>query len=161
MEHALLEGDIRHRLRQPRVDVADEEVDLVALDQLVGLLHRDGGVGAGRILDQQLDLAAEDAALGVDLVDRELGADQFVLAERGVGAGQRIVEADLDVVGRARGLNEGRGELATPADRGGLDDGAAADSRLAVWRFAGHFAFLPDLARHVFAPGVNTRAPYY
>ena len=27
---------------------------------------------------------------------RELAADQFVLAERGIGAGQRIVEADLD-----------------------------------------------------------------
>ncbi len=53
-------------------------------------------VAAGRILDQQFDLAAENAALGVDLFDRELRADQFVLAERGEGAGQRIVEADLD-----------------------------------------------------------------
>ena len=54
------------------------------------------------ILDHQLDLAAEDAALGVDLLERELAADQFVLAERGVGAGQRVVEADLDRVGGAR-----------------------------------------------------------
>ena len=96
VEHALLEADVRHRLRQRRVDVADQEVDLVALDQLERLLHRGGGVAAGRILDQQLDLAAENAALGVDLLDGELRADQFVLAERGEGAGQRIVEADLD-----------------------------------------------------------------
>ena len=46
--------------------------------------------------DQQLDLAAENAVLGVDLIERELRADQFVLAERGICAGQRIVEADLD-----------------------------------------------------------------
>ncbi len=54
------------------------------------------------ILDQQFGLAAKNAALGVDLVDRELAADQFVLADRRISAGQRIVETDLHVVGRAR-----------------------------------------------------------
>ena len=48
------------------------------------------------ILDEKLDLAAENAVIGVDLVDGELRADQFVLAKRGEGAGERIVEADLD-----------------------------------------------------------------
>ena len=51
------------------------KLDLVALDQLARLLHAGADV-VGRILDQQLDLAAEDAALGVDLLDRELGADR-------------------------------------------------------------------------------------
>ena len=32
------------------------------------------------ILDEQFDFAAENAAFGVDLFDRELTADQFVLA---------------------------------------------------------------------------------
>ena len=48
------------------------------------------------ILDQELDLAAENAALGVDLIDRQFAADLLVLAELGIGAGERIVEADLD-----------------------------------------------------------------
>ena len=41
-------------------------------------------------------LTAKNATLGVDLFESELRADQFVLAERGESAGQRIVEADLD-----------------------------------------------------------------
>ena len=40
-------GD-RHR----RIDIAEQKVDLVALDQLARLLHRDAGIGTGRILDQ-------------------------------------------------------------------------------------------------------------
>ena len=111
MEHLLLEADIGHRLRQRRIDVAEQEVDLVALDQLVGFLHRDGGFAAGRIFDQQIDFAAEDTALGIDLLDRELAADQFVLADRGEGAGQRVVEADLDWLIPARRDHERRSEL--------------------------------------------------
>ena len=62
-------ADVRHRLGERRIDVAEQEVDLVAIDQLVGLLHRGAGVAAGRILDQKFDLAAENAVLGVDLVE--------------------------------------------------------------------------------------------
>ena len=57
---------------QRRIDVANQEVDLVAVDELAGLLHGGAGVAAGRILDQQFDLAAENAALGVDLLERQL-----------------------------------------------------------------------------------------
>ena len=49
----------------------------------------------------EFDGAAENPALGVDLVERHLAADQFVLARRGVGAGQGIVEPDPDRVGGA------------------------------------------------------------
>ena len=92
---------LRHGERQRRVHVAEQEIDLVAVDQLARLLHRNAGVAAGRILDEELDRPAENAALGVDLLERQLAADQLVLAERGVGAGQRVVEADLDGVGGA------------------------------------------------------------
>ena len=53
MKYLLLEADIGHGLRQRRVDVAEQEVDLVALDQLICFLHGDGGFTAGRIFDQQ------------------------------------------------------------------------------------------------------------
>ena len=53
--------------------------DLVALDQLARLLHRVPVISVVEILDQQLDLPAEDAALGVDLLDRQLAADTSFL----------------------------------------------------------------------------------
>jgi hypothetical protein len=118
VEHALLEAGVGHRLGERRVDVAEQEIDLIAVDQLQRLLYRGGGIAAGRILDQRLDLAAEGAALGVDLLEREPGADQFVLAERREGAGQRIIEADLHGVGGARGFDERAGDL-REAGRGG------------------------------------------
>ena len=49
-------------------------------------------------------------ALRVDLVDRHLAADEAVLAGRGVGAGQRIVQADLDRIRGAGGNTERTGE---------------------------------------------------
>src|SRR5208283_4026044 len=45
---------------------------------------------------EQFHLAAEDPPLGVDLFEGELAADQLVLADSGVGSGQRVVETDLD-----------------------------------------------------------------
>ena len=58
-------GLVRHVAEGERhrgVDVAEQEIDLVAVDQLVRLRHRDAGVGAGRILRKEGHLAAEDAA---------------------------------------------------------------------------------------------------
>ena len=81
------------------------------------------------ILDQQLGLAAEDAALGVDLIDRQLAADLLVLAELGIGAGQRIVEAELDLVRGPRGDDEGCGKLGDAGRSGRLDDAAAVEFR--------------------------------
>ena len=62
------------------------------------------------ILDEELDRTGKDATLGVDLVERHLAADQFVLARAGVGAGQRIVETDLDRVSGAGANDERTGE---------------------------------------------------
>ena len=72
VEDLLLVRDVRHGQRQRRIDVAEQEVDFVAVDQLARLLHRGAGVAAGEVLDQELDLATEDAALGIDLFDGEL-----------------------------------------------------------------------------------------
>ena len=48
------------------------------------------------ILDDQADLPAENAALRIDLRDRQLHAGLFILAERRVNAGERIIHPDLD-----------------------------------------------------------------
>ena len=98
----LLVGNLRHRQRERRIDVAEQEIDLVVVDQLPRLLHRRAGVAAGGILDHQLDVSSENSALGVDLLGGELHADEFVLARSRVGAGQRIVDPDLNAVGGAR-----------------------------------------------------------
>src|SRR5580700_1331804 len=111
MKLTLLEAGVRHRLRERRIDVADKEIDLVALDQLEGFLNRGGSVTAGRIFDQELDLAAQNSTLGVDLLDGELRADQFVLAERGESAGQRIVEPDFYRLVSERFYDEGARNL--------------------------------------------------
>ena len=125
MQHALFVRDLRHGERERRVDVAEQEIDLVAFDQLARLLHRRAGVAAGRILDEEFDRTAENAALGVDLVERHLAADQLVLAGGGVGAGQRIVEADLDRVSGAGADDERTGELRGGERGPGFDESAA------------------------------------
>jgi hypothetical protein len=74
---------------------ADEEVDVLLQDQLARDAHRLVGV-AFRVARQQLELAAEYAALGVDLVDVHLGALQRRLAEQRARSRQDHREADLD-----------------------------------------------------------------
>jgi hypothetical protein len=80
----------------------------------------DAGVAAGGILDKQFEFPSENAALRVDLLDRELKADQLVLAVRGKGAGQRVVDPDLDAVGGARAPNEGTCNLRRAHDEARL-----------------------------------------
>src|SRR2546430_5467798 len=48
----------------PYTTLFRSETAIVALDHLLGFAHSGGGI-ADRVLDQQLDLASEDAALGV------------------------------------------------------------------------------------------------
>ena len=105
--------ELRHdRERQARAPGAHHHRHLVAGDQLLG----DRG-GFGRValvvLDHELDLLAEHAALGVDLVGGDLGAVDDVGARRGEGAGQRLVDADLDVL-RLRGASDQK-SVAAPA----------------------------------------------
>jgi hypothetical protein len=72
---------------------------------------RDTGVGARRVLDQQVYLSTKNAAFGIDLIDRQLAADLFVFAEFGIGAGQGIVEAHFDLVGGPCGEDKGCRDL--------------------------------------------------
>ena len=141
MQDLELGGDLRDGDRVRGVHVADQEVDLVALDQLARLLHRDVGLVRGRILDHQLDLPAEDAALGVGLLGRQLHAGHLVLAERGVDAGEGIIHPDLDRLLAARLDDVGRRELRGAERQAGLEQRAPAES--AVGRFLSH-GFLPQ-----------------
>src|SRR5262249_30144500 len=84
-------------------------------------------IAAGGILGQELDLAAEDAALGIHLLDRERSADLLVLAELGIGAGQRVVEADPDRLLAAHGDDEGARDLHHAGRRCRLEDRSAMD----------------------------------
>ena len=62
------------------VDVADDEIDLIALDQLARLLHAGADIVRG-VLHQQFGLSPEDAALLVDVLGREFGAVQLALGD--------------------------------------------------------------------------------
>ena len=106
-----------HRLHDGDQDVgedrADDEVDLVAVDQRLGLA--DGDVGLEFVvLDEQLDLAA--AELAAHVLDRELEAVAELLAEHGRRARQRGDDADFQLVLRA-GCGRRKG-----TDRGGRDE---------------------------------------
>ncbi len=135
VEHAFLVADLRHGQRKRRVHVAEQEVDLVALDQLARLLHRRARVAAGRILDQELDRPAENAALGVDLLDRELAADQLVFADRRKGPGERIVQPDFDRVRSPRLVDEWRAKLQHARRGDGFEHITAVDflARKILW----------------------------
>jgi len=47
VEYALFVGDVGDRRGERRVDVADKEIHLVAIDQFACLLHRGPGIAAG------------------------------------------------------------------------------------------------------------------
>jgi hypothetical protein len=88
--------DQRHDRRRRHGGVGrEQQIDLVDVEQL-GIDR--GRLGCARlvIVDDQLDLAAEQAALLVDVVAPDLDADQRRLAAGGQTAGQRHAHADLD-----------------------------------------------------------------
>jgi len=110
--------------RDPRIHIADEELDAVAFDQLTRLLHTSADV-ISRVLDQELNLAVKHATLGVDLLDGVFNADQFILRHCCVNAGEWIYYADLDRVRGARRPYEGRGDLGETGDGTSLNNSAA------------------------------------
>ena len=86
---------LHHRAeRQPDAgrDDALHAVDLLLLHQLAEALDR--VLGRGLLLDHELDLAAGDAALGVEALDRPLRGADAVLARRRGDAGARREDAD-------------------------------------------------------------------
>ena len=97
-----------HRRHRVGAEAGEGEEDLVLLDELFGQLQRLGGIVAV-VIRNELDLAAVDAALGVDLV--EIGRDH--LADDAIGRGRAAVghgvaDADLAVgwTSRKRALRE-------------------------------------------------------
>ena len=91
----------QHRLARHRGPAAEHDRDLVLRDQLARLLGEQRPVRR-RVDDHGLELLAQHAALGVDLVDRhQRDVLQHRLADRH-RAGQRVQHADLDRVGGVR-----------------------------------------------------------
>ena len=93
--------DVRGRDRHAGVEVADDPLHAVG-DELVR--DRDALLRIRDVVaDDDLDLLAVDAAGGVDVLGRLLGAVLELGAERRVRPGDRPADADLDLrVGRAR-----------------------------------------------------------
>ena len=100
--------DIRCRDRGAGAVVAGHEHHAL-VGEVVGHAHRLLGV-APVVADGQLDLLAQYATLGVDVGDGFLGALAHLLADRGLRAGHRAGDADLDVgPGAAAAKDAGRG----------------------------------------------------
>ena len=95
-----------HGQRQARAPRAHQDRHLVAGDQLFS----DGG-GFRRIalvvLDDEFEFLAENAALGVDLIGRDLGAVDDIGAGSGERAREGLVDADLDGLGLGGPAQEG------------------------------------------------------
>ena len=132
---------------------AGEETAIVALDHLLGFAHAGGGI-ADRVLDQQLDLASEDAALGVLQLGIELRAPLLLLTDGAQGAGERERHADLDDAAGLRlgaGPHIGRGYGCACAGKNG--------STREAW-LGGHRGSLPERAafQHA-AAGFRLPAP--
>ena len=101
--------------------MAVDEPDAVG-DDAVGDRHRLLGI-ADVVLDGELDLAAHDAALGVDRGDGGLGAVLELVADGGELAGHRPDHREVDVVGQRR-----RGKC-------DAENGSAQDCLSTSWSF--------------------------
>ena len=108
----VLLGDVHHRQRRAAGDGADQQLHVVLQDELLGLA--DGRRGLGLVvLGDDLDLVAEDAALGVQLLDRHLHAPRLVLAVALEDADLGAEVADLDDLR----LRDGRRRRSRPVRR--------------------------------------------
>ena len=94
-QDAVLLIDLGGRDGDAGIEVADDELHAVA-DELVGDRNAFLGIGAV-VADATRDLLAEDAAGGVDVGDRLLGAVLELRAEGGAAAGDRAGDAHLDL----------------------------------------------------------------
>nr|WP_255276335.1 hypothetical protein [Actinomadura madurae] len=111
---------------------AEDGGDLLRLE-LVEVQH--ALVGSGLVVEgDQLDLAAVDAAGGVDLFHGEIHGLLRLAAERSVVAGQRLDEADLDRGTAARSA----GVAARGGEPGGENDGGQKRDEFAThWDLPG------------------------
>ena len=86
VKHLLLVGHLRHRIGDAGIHIAEDHIDLVAIDQLAGFLHAGADVVAG-VLDKELDLPAENSAVLVDLGLGIFGAVDLALRQSRQHAG--------------------------------------------------------------------------
>ncbi len=124
----------RHRGR--RAHGADQREHLVVLDQVQRLRHRAVGVVAVVAADE-LELAAVDAAPGVDLGERGDDALPHALPERGGGAFQRGGLAEQDRIIADAGLVAPGRERRRCQEHDGQDEGsrrAKSIHRESCWR---------------------------
>ncbi len=111
VEDLQLAGHLRHGVGDAGVHVAEDHVDLVALDQLAGFLHAGADVVRG-ILDQKLHRASQDTACLVNDFNGVFGTFDFTGGQCREDAGQRIDHADADrrfAAGRDEGWRGKRG----------------------------------------------------
>ncbi len=108
---ALLDERHDRRGRHGRVG-REQQIDLVDVDQL-GVDRRRLRCARLVVIDDQFDLAAEQAALGIDIVAPDFDAEQRSLAAAGEAAGLRHRHADLD----RRLLRQGALSPARPPQR--------------------------------------------
>jgi hypothetical protein len=120
----------QHGLARDAGPAAEHDRHLVLRDQLLGLLGEQRPVRR-RVDDHGLELLAEHAALGVDLVDRH----QDGVLEHGLGdrhrSRQRVQDAHLDGIGRERGHRDEAGDGECRA--GGLEREATFHEGSSEW----------------------------
>src|SRR5262249_53156887 len=94
-EHAVLLVDLGGRNGHAGIEVADDEFDAIA-DELVG--DRDAFFRIGAVVaDENLDFLSQNAAGGVDVLDRLLDSVLELRTEGGAAAGDRSGNAQLDL----------------------------------------------------------------
>ena len=109
VEHLRLIGHLRHGVGDAGIHVTEDDIDLVALDQLAGFLHARADI-VGGILDQEFHLATKNAVLFVYDFNRIAGTFNLARGECREDAGQRINHADADGALPTRGDDRRRGE---------------------------------------------------
>ena len=99
---------VRDRLGDRHQDVgegrADDDLHLVALDQLLGLV--DGDVGLQLVVLHD-DLRVDAAELAAGMLDAQIEAVVDLLAERGLRSGQHVHQADAELLGLGRARSNG------------------------------------------------------
>ncbi len=106
-----------------RIAGIDDELDAVFADQLVGGENRLIGFGL-IVIGDELQLLAEHAAGGIDVLDRHFGGDLGRFAVGRGGSGQRRLKADLDL-----GMRGAHGNKPEGCDTGEADDGPRGQCR--------------------------------
>jgi hypothetical protein len=124
---ALCGGHPRYRQRHGRVDVADDEIDLIFVDQLASPFDSGHDI-VRRISNQQLRFTAKNTAGMVDLVDGEPGACDLAFGKSRINPGEGLDHADLYWLFSASANRKRRHNRARAACQAGFENRATANS---------------------------------